>query len=183
MDILVSQPLIFLFLATINLLVCGLAGQLIGGLVNGYLGGMNGKTIETTAIPNQGMWQTIKNGVILAVTGCLLLTLLFKLLGIPMPINIILGLSFGIPAFIALIKHFILRLLLYVNGYAPWNYVRFLDYGINSILLQKIGGGYIFTHRLLLEHFAQFSIEKQVNQNLQIVDSFNGEVPNDNFNP
>jgi len=29
----------------------------------------------------------------------------------------------------------------------------------NRIFLQKVGGGYIFIHRLLLEHFAQSSLE------------------------
>ena len=29
-----------------------------------------------------------------------------------------------------------------------------LDYAADRIFLQKVGGGYIFIHRLLLEHFA-----------------------------
>jgi hypothetical protein len=36
----------------------------------------------------------------------------------------------------------------------PWNYPRFLDYAAEQILLRKVGGGYIFVHRLLLEYFA-----------------------------
>ena len=36
----------------------------------------------------------------------------------------------------------------------PWNYPRFLDYATERILLRKVGGGYIFVHRLLLEYFA-----------------------------
>jgi hypothetical protein len=36
----------------------------------------------------------------------------------------------------------------------PWNYPRFLDYAAERILLRKVGGGYIFVHRLLLEYFA-----------------------------
>ncbi|HEY9649146.1 MAG TPA: hypothetical protein V6C95_00680 [Coleofasciculaceae cyanobacterium] len=57
------------------------------------------------------------------------------------------------------IQHFTLRLILYFNGYVPWNYARFLDYGADRILLQKVGGGYIFIHHLLLEHFAQMKLE------------------------
>ena len=30
----------------------------------------------------------------------------------------------------------------------------FLDYAARLVFLQKVGGGYIFIHRLLLEHFA-----------------------------
>jgi hypothetical protein len=33
--------------------------------------------------------------------------------------------------------------------------VRFLDYAAKDLnFLQKVGGGYIFIHRMLLEHFA-----------------------------
>ena len=35
------------------------------------------------------------------------------------------------------------------------NHARFLDYAAERIFLQKVGGGYIFVHRTLLEHFAQ----------------------------
>ena len=36
----------------------------------------------------------------------------------------------------------------------PWNYARFLDYATALIFLRKVGGGYIFVHRLIMEHFA-----------------------------
>jgi hypothetical protein len=45
------------------------------------------------------------------------------------------------------------RSLLWRNGSLPWNYPRFLDYAAERILLRKVGGGYIFVHRLLLEYF------------------------------
>lgn len=48
--------------------------------------------------------------------------------------------------------------ILYISGYSPWNYARFLDDAIDRLFLQKVGGGYIFVHRLLMEHFAQMEI-------------------------
>jgi hypothetical protein len=36
----------------------------------------------------------------------------------------------------------------------PWNYARFLDYCAERILLRKLGGEYVFVHRLMLEYFA-----------------------------
>ena len=60
---------------------------------------------------------------------------------------------------IACIKHFTLRLILYFNNYIPWNYARFLDYAAERIFLQKVGGGYIFIHRMLMEHFAQMELD------------------------
>ena len=51
-------------------------------------------------------------------------------------------------------QHLILRILLWRSGCIPWNYARFLDYAEERIFLRKVGGGYIFVHRILLEHFA-----------------------------
>lgn len=60
-----------------------------------------------------------------------------------------------------IIQHITLRLILWRKGFTPRNYVRFLDYVTERVFLQKVGGGYIFIHRLLLEHFAAMSIESR----------------------
>jgi hypothetical protein len=52
------------------------------------------------------------------------------------------------------IRHVLLRRVLYSAGYIPWNYARFLDYAAEIGLLRKVGGGYIFAHRYLLDYFA-----------------------------
>jgi hypothetical protein len=54
----------------------------------------------------------------------------------------------------ACFQHLTLRFLLCCNGFAPWRYVRFLDYAAERVFLRKVGGGYIFVHRMLLEYFA-----------------------------
>ena len=54
----------------------------------------------------------------------------------------------------AVIKHYALRLVLWLRGYIPLNFVAFLDQCDKLILLKKVGGGYIFIHRMLLEYFA-----------------------------
>jgi hypothetical protein len=54
----------------------------------------------------------------------------------------------------ASISHLALRLVLWQSGAMPWNYARFLDYAVERALLHKVGNGYIFIHRLLMEHFA-----------------------------
>ncbi|MGA8657757.1 MAG: hypothetical protein WB586_16550, partial [Chthoniobacterales bacterium] len=51
------------------------------------------------------------------------------------------------------IEHIMLRFLLRRHGYVPKNYVRFLDYATRLIFLQKVGSGYIFVHRQLLDYF------------------------------
>lgn len=55
---------------------------------------------------------------------------------------------------IAWIEHYMLRLFLWQSGQIPWNPVRFFDYAAERILLRKVGGGYMFAHRLLLDYFA-----------------------------
>ncbi len=69
------------------------------------------------------------------------------------------GLSFGLAlgGGEACVKHGVLRFVLFCQGRIPWNYSRFLDYAAERIFLQKVGGGYIFVHRLLLEHLADLS--------------------------
>jgi hypothetical protein len=55
----------------------------------------------------------------------------------------------------ACLKHYILRLCLAATGDMPLHTRRFLDYAADRLLVQKVGGGYVFVHRLLLEHLAQ----------------------------
>ena len=63
--------------------------------------------------------------------------------------------------FIAVIEHFALRVSLWQAGHMPWNYVHFLNDAAQRILLRKIGGGYMFAHHLLLEHFAMSQDEER----------------------
>ena len=56
-----------------------------------------------------------------------------------------------------MIKHYALRLTLWLNGYTPFKFIKFLDHCARLILLKKVGGGYIFIHRMLLEYFADLT--------------------------
>lgn len=158
-----SYLLSLLFLTLINLLVCGLIGQLIGSLISGLLAGLAGAEIERSTFPNQGIRQSISNGAILSISGAVLLSVIFPVFGMPSFIGMILGLLLGLFALEAALKHLVLRLVLFVSGWSPWNYAKFLNYSVNSVLLQKIGGGYIFVHRSLLEHFASLPIGYSIN--------------------
>ncbi|KYC42337.1 hypothetical protein WA1_20415 [Scytonema hofmannii PCC 7110] len=55
---------------------------------------------------------------------------------------------------ISAIKHFVVRIILWSNGCAPWNYAKFLNYCTNRLFLQRVGGSYRFMHDLLRQHFA-----------------------------
>lgn len=72
-------------------------------------------------------------------------------LGVGLALGLLTSLFFGL---LACIQHGILRLLLAWAGCVPLNLVAFLDSAAEHVLLQKVGGGYIFIHRLLRDHFA-----------------------------
>jgi len=55
---------------------------------------------------------------------------------------------------LAVFQHYALRFTQYIYLKIPFKLAHFLDYATKLILMQKIGGGYIFIHRMLLEHFS-----------------------------
>jgi len=52
------------------------------------------------------------------------------------------------------LRHYIIRLLLARSHTFPGLAVRFLDDATTRIFLRRVGGGYSFAHRLLLDYFA-----------------------------
>lgn len=150
----------------IGSLVNGLIAALFSGLVFGLHFLLFGsEAVESRRSPNQGTLRSLKmtlaTGLIAAVIVKLLMSIrrsgpsssedaFFASL-----VALFCGLIFGLIAGgLFSIKHFALRLLLGLNRFAPFRYVRFLDYAVERLFLRKVGGGYIFIHRMLLEYFA-----------------------------
>jgi len=52
------------------------------------------------------------------------------------------------------VRHFVTRGLLHLTDDIPWRYPEFLDRCCHHLLLHRIGGRYVFLHRLILEWFA-----------------------------
>lgn len=144
--------------------------------------GLNSSRSNTTTVPNQGIWHSFRNASLFTLTGSGLYLIglagLAGLLKLPdfLYIPIITGGIFsGIVGLIlgmlkggsACIQHFILRVILSAKGYSPWDYTSFLNYATERTFLQKVGGGYIFSHRLLQEHFAILGVENYL-QNVRI---------------
>jgi hypothetical protein len=151
-------------------------GVLSGGLSYGIL---EGKTRI-----NQGIVLSARNSVLAGVAmGVLLGTFVFlflfflvdilklapppeiivqsteQLVVASVQVSLLVMLFGGLIAFLRfggmdVLQHAALRLVLWRSGDAPLDYPRFLDHAAKLIFLQKVGGGYIFMHRLLLEHFA-----------------------------
>jgi hypothetical protein len=55
---------------------------------------------------------------------------------------------------IDVINHYVLRVLLWISGRTPLRLIHFLDGAVEIRLLRRIGAGYEFIHRSLLEYFA-----------------------------
>ncbi len=155
---------------------------IIFGLIIVLIFEIPGSKIGNKNLPNQGIWQSVKNaaiitgvastglGLVAGLTSRQILAIIVgeavatAQIGTPwmqqftlraILAGMVLGLLFGLTqAGTATIQHFTLRVILWRHNCAPWNYSRFLDYAAERIFLQKVGGSYIFIHRLVQEHFA-----------------------------
>lgn len=68
-------------------------------------------------------------------------------------------------------QHTVLRLILRINNVLPLRLSRLLDDATDSVLLRRIGGGYIFIHRTLLEYFASLRSAQEPSQEKEQVSS------------
>jgi Effector-associated domain 7 len=159
--------------------------------VYGFRKALTRDTIDKTSIPNERVWRSGKSGVLASLfyggvaAICMgLAGLLFKMPeGTPfrqdaltvVTLNIIIVttigtfLSYGGAAFI---EHMAIRVLLYNHNLVPWKYKEFLEYCVDRILMRRVGGGYVFVHRMLLDHLAdKYEEEHGLKGSTQIVDA------------
>jgi hypothetical protein len=129
---------------TVGVIVSILAAlsAIISILLIGFLGLMSSGTLSVELVRSlakmleSGIWNLILSGIVMGVGAGLSIAVLFG--GGDM-----------------IIKHVLLRILLYFRGETSLNYAHFLDFAASRVLLRKVGGGYIFIHRMLLEYFAE----------------------------
>jgi len=156
----------------LGLLVVPIAGLIVGLLVLA-----SGEVVEERTSPNQGTHRSART----AAAAVLILGLSGGLIGIlgsgPLYTpsgamsagsisGLILGLAYGLTCGLIIgmvagglfsLRHFVLRLALRINDLATLHYVRFLDHAVERLFLRKVGGGYIFVHRELMEYFASLA--------------------------
>lgn len=124
--------------------------------------------------PNQGIRRSLMNaslvGLLFAPIGGVLSGIVcgaaFGIIGglagwviLGSGFALVFGLLIGFEFFmldggIAWLEHYLLRLALWRADCIPLNFVHFLNYASDRVLLRKVGAGYIFAHRLLLDYFA-----------------------------
>jgi hypothetical protein len=147
---------------------------LLGGVFGGLLGGITYRPIETRRTPNQGIRQAGRRALLVGSVCGLFFGLiigqdaarfgweragplgaqlvgLFVGVGVGMAGGVASGMAHGGEACVA---HLLLRLILWRSGMLPLRSVRFLEYATERVLLRRVGGGYMFVHRMLQEHFA-----------------------------
>jgi membrane protein CcdC involved in cytochrome C biogenesis len=114
--------------------------------------------MEMRTLPNQGIRQSAKNGIIVGsffmIVGLLIFGSIFGwVVGLSQAVFLgsIFGMVFGGNS---VIHHYTLRFTLRCKNLFPKNLVAFLDYATDRIFLRKVGGGYVFVHRMLMEYFA-----------------------------
>jgi hypothetical protein len=146
----------------------GIYGVLIGMLI----GGVERKVLAHKSRPNEGIRISLRmalvSGVALLLMGLLPIfwdesrdfgivniwrafSLVWDDFRFGILIGIFVALTFGGQA---VLRHYILRLMLALAGVMPLRLIRFLEDARSLIFLQRAGGSYLFIHRLLLDHFA-----------------------------
>lgn len=163
------MPMIERGMSMLSIVLATMAlGVVFLGLVGFVFGGLSGTFVKIEkATPNQGLRLSVVN----AVTTAALVGVIFGILGFAAgrilgqlqdAITFALyGVFIGVLAALwygglFVIQHGTLRILLWFKGLTPrpGKFASFFDYAAQRIFLRKIGGGYLFIHSYLQEHFA-----------------------------
>lgn len=144
-------------------LLIGLLSILLGMLLNGLSKGQVDPQFLLT--PNAGIRLSIRNELFTGLFFGLPYGLLIGLLvghSIGPFVGLLDGLLYGllIGLFSAAAPYFqqkFLMLLLYHLGFIPKDFIPFLEYATERILLRRVGGGYMFVHSLLMDYFASLA--------------------------
>ncbi|MCL4875101.1 MAG: TIR domain-containing protein [Anaerolineae bacterium] len=124
------------------------------------IGGFSGTEVDIRIKPNQGIrtsaYNALRMGSLLSLGLTLAFLLVWQYVRMAFVFGVMFGMAGGILQFggLSVIKHIVLRVILWQRGDAPLNYARFLDHASSLILMRKVGGGYIFIHKTLQDYFA-----------------------------
>lgn len=125
-------------------------------------------------VPNEGIRRSARHGLLVGVVRMLTVVAIgfagWLLIdgdgdrGEPLALVLLLGPAWGAGCGLLLgiasgggaaIQHWTLRLLLWRHGLAPLRYARWLTDGVRLRLLYwGVGGGHMFIHRVVQDHFA-----------------------------
>jgi GTPase SAR1 family protein len=144
-------------------LVGGISGALFGGIFGVVVGVLNSGLAETMPElrrmekPNQALWRSVRYSIFIVIFS-ICFGIIFALIG--SRLGLAMASAFGFVGAMGLgglvsVEHLILRVVMGVTGQMPWDVVGFLDEGVESGLLRRVGSGYMFMHGLLQDYFAE----------------------------
>ena len=131
------------------------------------------------SIPNQGIYNSARNAIKVGVVDGACVGLIFwltnKFLPLGESITWVGALKYGVTNGLigmfffglvcssgrACMQHLVVRTMLEKNDCIPKNYARFLDFASERLLVNKVGGGYVFFHRMLQENFARMKLQEK----------------------
>lgn len=156
-----------------------ISGLLLGGLLGMLTESISTREMQQRPRPNQGIHNSQRNaftmgivfglifGISIGTVSGLILGLVFGPmagLGIGLTVGLSGGVSGGLMEYggQTVIRHYSLRWLLARQNILPFAFrdhglITFLDEMAHRILLRRVGGGWIFIHRMLLEYFASLN--------------------------
>ncbi len=150
----------------------GVGGGLFIGLIIGALGGLLGglvfSLLDTPPVderpdPGRGVRASLGNSLLVILTSLIFLGLPAWLIGqrfgvgnlvLAIMLVNVLPIAFTWFGGLAWCQHWALRFVFARQDLLPWRLVPWLDEMAARGLLRRVGGGYIFIHRSLLEYFA-----------------------------
>lgn len=157
-------------------LYVSISWPLLFGSIGLVIGGLTPRVAKGKTAPNQGMRMSVRNAAIATAFSSIIVSIssivvLHGWLWLPEnTIQLTLANKVSVVAAFAvwcaffsamsfggldLLKHFLIRMILKTSGQIPNNFIEFLTHATRLNFLQRVGGSYMFGHRLLQEHFAR----------------------------
>jgi tetratricopeptide (TPR) repeat protein len=143
-----------------------------GAVIGSVIGGLERAEVARTSKPTQGFQRTLMYslfaalciGPVLSVVAALgfHFTVRYQWTSVWWVEGLIVGLLMGITTRLIfggqdLLLHAALRYHLRRSGFLPWHWARFFEDARDHILLRRVGGGYLFVHRILQRYFADLN--------------------------
>jgi hypothetical protein len=152
-------------------LLYGLFGLALGSLTSAtyaVISGIRGE-LEVHVRPNEGTIRSLRTGIFVWFVFVMFFAFASLIAAVLLPPSVrayasVLFVSLGVTAGTAgglffggffSIQHYVLRFFLWYRNCPPYRYVGFLNHAAGCSLLRRVGGGYIFIHRMVLDFFAE----------------------------
>ena len=161
--------------AVVSPLIMAAVGMLFAGSLGAVFGGLGKRHLRSATADDSGFSYSVRSSIFGGLVAAMIAGIVTALLVIadglwkgdsnPFDTSEIVTAfakaagSIGLLAAIwyggmEIIDHYVLRVFLTAKKRLPTRLKRFLNHAVSLIFLRRAGAGYIFIHRMLLEHFA-----------------------------